>query len=65
VLSEILLITLYRIPVGDRSAWEVVYASLKHIANPLNASLIFATGFMLLCWSVGYVLDKKGIYIKV
>ncbi len=30
-----------------------------------NASLAFAVCFMLLMWIIGYVLDKKKIYIKV
>ncbi|WP_034920405.1 acyltransferase family protein [Gillisia sp. CAL575] len=30
-----------------------------------NASLAFAVSFMLLMWIIGYVLDKKKIYIKV
>jgi predicted acyltransferase len=28
-------------------------------------SLFFAISWMLICWAVGYALDKKKIYIKV
>jgi predicted acyltransferase len=28
-------------------------------------SLVYAVGFMLLCWGVGYWLDRKKVYIKV
>ncbi len=28
-------------------------------------SLLFALSFMLICWAVGLLMDKKGIYIKV
>jgi len=28
-------------------------------------SLLFAVTFMLFCWSVGYILDKKKIYVRV
>jgi predicted acyltransferase len=28
-------------------------------------SLLFAISWMLICWTVGYILDKKKIYIKV
>lgn len=30
-----------------------------------NASLLFAIGYMLLMWLVGYFMDKRNIYIKV
>ncbi|HSI71501.1 MAG TPA: hypothetical protein VK941_14795, partial [Gillisia sp.] len=33
--------------------------------TPYNASLLFATIYMLLMWLVGYFMDKRKIYIKV
>ena len=30
-----------------------------------NASLVFAISYMLLMWLIGYILDKRNIYIKV
>jgi predicted acyltransferase len=40
-----------------------------HVFYPLAGgyvgSLLFAVSWMLFCWSVGYFLDKKKIYIKV
>lgn len=66
LLSELLLITLYIIPVGDRVLQAVFYNDiLLKIASPVNASLTFAILFMLVCWAVGYVLDKRRIYIRV
>lgn len=66
LLSEILLITLYIIPVGDKRIpqWlnDDVFGSF---ASPVNASFLFAFFFMLTNWLVGYILDKKKIYIKV
>lgn len=32
---------------------------------PYNASLLFATCYMLLMWFIGYIMDKRNIYIKV
>ena len=37
----------------------------EKIASPINASFLFAFFFMLTCWVVGYVLDKRKIYIRV
>jgi predicted acyltransferase len=28
-------------------------------------SLLFAISYMLICWFVGYLLDKKKVYIRV
>jgi predicted acyltransferase len=65
LLSELLLITLYLITIGGISLQEQIYNSLKSVFSPINASLLFAILFMLVCWAVGYFLDKKKIYIKV
>jgi predicted acyltransferase len=66
LLSEVLLITLYLIPVGDASlAQWFVKTVLRSFASPINASFLFAFLFMLLCWAVGYILDKRRIYVKV
>jgi predicted acyltransferase len=66
LLSEILLITLFMIPVGDTSLQQWFYQNvLLAIASPINASFLFAVIFMLTCWVVGYFLDKKRIYIRV
>jgi predicted acyltransferase len=66
LLSEILLITLFMIPVGDTSLQEWIFVNIfEAVASPINASILFAISFMLVCWAVGYLLDKKKIYIKV
>jgi predicted acyltransferase len=65
LLSEILLITLYLIPVGQGTLAGWFYSIFSSFANPINASFLFAFFFMLTCWAVGWVLDKKKIYIRV
>jgi predicted acyltransferase len=66
LLSEILLITMYLIPVGESTLAGWFYRSFfSSFANPVNASFLFALFFMLTCWAVGWLLDKKKIYIKV
>ncbi len=66
LLSEVLLISLYIIPVGEKRVpqWlnDDVFGSF---ASPVNASFLFAFFFMLTNWLVGYILDRKKIYIKV
>ena len=66
LLADVLLTTLYMIPLGEKSLQEWIYQDLfGSIAGPLLASFLFAFVFMLINWSVGYFLDKKRIYIKV
>ncbi|MFZ6009024.1 MAG: acyltransferase family protein [Bacteroidota bacterium] len=66
LLSEILLITLYMIPAGEKSLQQWFYKDFfGAFLSPINASLLFALSFMMVNWLVGYWLDKRKIYIKV
>jgi predicted acyltransferase len=66
LLSEIVLITMYLIPVGETTLAGWLYRSFfSSFANPVNASFLFAFFFMLACWAVGWLLEKKKIYIRV
>lgn len=51
---------------GDLSVFDWLYGKLFQIwAGDRNGSLLFALAYMLLCWGIGYVLDRKKIYIKI
>ena len=66
ILSEVLVMVLYMIPVEDKSFPEWLFSDFfGSFANPINASLLFALFFMLTCWLVGYFMDRKKIYIRV
>jgi len=66
LLSEIGVILLYVIQAGDQSLYRTLYNSFfQPLAGDYNGSLLFALWWMLICWLVGYFLDKKKIYIKV
>ena len=65
LLSELLVIILFIIPVGDQSLFRWINATIFAQLPDYFASLAFAVCYMLLCWSVGYWLDKKKIYIRV
>jgi len=67
LLSELLLTTLQLIWVKPRLSFydwvnQVFYQRL--FPGPLG-TLVFAICYMLLCWLVAYVLDKRKIYIKI
>jgi predicted acyltransferase len=66
VLADLLLTILYMVPVGDKNLQQAFFQGvLLKIASPINASLMFAIIYMLICWSIGYILDRKKIYIRV
>lgn len=66
VLSDVLAIVLYLIPVGNTSLGAWLFKDLYgSFLSPLNASLLFALTFMMFCWAVGYWLDRKKIYVRV
>lgn len=67
LLSEILVISLYMVPVGGgKSALGWIGTQVfQPIAPGPVGSLLFALTFMLLCWSVGWFLDRRKIYIRV
>ncbi len=66
LLSELLVTVLFTIPVGaNTSLFRWIYQNIFSYAGGYLGSLLFAIAYMMLCWSIGYWLDKKKIYIKV
>lgn len=66
LLSELLVITLFMIPAGpDTSLFHWIYEHIFRRAGDYLGSFLFAIVYMLVCWTVGYVLDKRKIYIRV
>lgn len=66
LLSEVGLILLVMVPSASYSVRDILTRDVfGSILSPVNASFMFALVFMLGNWAVGYVLDRKKIYIKV
>lgn len=65
LLSEIAAIILWTIPVGNIQLYEWIYQNVFAHAGAYFGALLFAVAFMLFCWCIGYILDKKKIYIRV
>jgi predicted acyltransferase len=65
LFSEILAIILYITKIGDQSSFSWIFEHGFSFFAPYWASLAFAISFMLVCWLLGYVLDKNKIYIRV
>ena len=66
VLSGLIamLMSIIWVDGGSIKPWIYNNAFLSWLSK-YNASLAFAVCFMLFMWIIGYVLDKKKIYIKV
>lgn len=66
LLSELLIVLLYMIEIQPGvSVYSWLFLNIFSYATPYVGSLLQAVFYMLICWGVGYWLDKKRIYIKV
>ncbi|MDB5249794.1 MAG: rane protein [Segetibacter sp.] len=66
ILSEILVIILYMIPFRTENlhSWISKDVFQSTAPGPIG-SFLFAFVFMLVCWSVGWWMNKRRIYVKV
>jgi predicted acyltransferase len=66
LFSEYLAITLkFSRITCEQSYFKWAYHVFCEPIGGKVGSLLFAIGFMLICWGVGYWLDKQKLYIKV
>ena len=66
LLSELLVTVLFMIPVGGQSFFGWINTVFYQVIAPgAIGSFLFAISYMLLCWCVGWWLNKRKIYIKV
>jgi predicted acyltransferase len=67
LFSELGAILLWFFPVGEKRQplYSWLYDNVFKHAGDYFGSFLFAISVMLVCWLVGYVLDKRKIYIRV
>jgi predicted acyltransferase len=67
LLSELTAIMMWFIPVGAsrQPLYSWLFENVFKHAGMYFGSFLFAISVMLFCWLVGYLLDKKKIYIRV
>ncbi len=65
LLSEVGATILYMVPVGKISLFSWLYLHIFKPAGDYTGALLFAIAWMLICWVVGYIMDKKKIYVRV
>lgn len=59
------LLGLFRVEGTTPLNWFYVNVCAKIPGPPEIGSFCYALAFLGLCWAIGYMLDRKGIYIKV
>jgi predicted acyltransferase len=67
LLSELGATLLWFISVGEshQPLYSWLYQNIFQHAGLYFGSFLFAISYMLFCWLVGYILDKRKIYVRV
>lgn len=66
LLSELVVTLLYFFRVDPKTTvFQWLWINIFSLIGPYTGSLLFAILYMLLCWLVGYIMDKKKVYIRV
>ena len=67
LLSEVGAILLWFFGVGEnyQPLYSWIFENVFSRAGMYFGSFLFAISFMLICWLVGYILDKRKIYVRV
>ncbi len=67
LVSELFAILMYTFQAGDDvSVYRWSFLTLFYPwAGGYFGSLLFAVSFMMICWLVGYLMDRRKIYIKI
>jgi predicted acyltransferase len=65
MVSEIGVTIMFMFHVGKSFFYRWLYTDVFIHAGPYTGSLLFSVTWMLFCWFIGYILDKKKIYIRV
>ncbi|MET3877248.1 heparan-alpha-glucosaminide N-acetyltransferase domain-containing protein [Chitinophaga sp. OAE865] len=66
IIAAMLIVLAGIIHVDGSSVKGVIYReAFTRWLSPKNASLLFAVIYMLIIWLIGYIMDRRKIYIKV
>lgn len=65
LLSELMATIFYMININGTNLHDWLYQNIFSLGGAYWGSLFYAVWYMLICWGVGWWLDKKKIYIRV
>ena len=65
LVSELGVTILWFVQIGDKPLYRWLFDNVFSHAGMYFGSFLFAVTWMLFCWLVGYILDRKKIYVRV
>ena len=65
VVSELGVTLLWLIKIGDQPLHVWLYNHIFIFAGDYFGAFLFSVWWMLMCWLVGYVLDRNKVYIRL
>jgi predicted acyltransferase len=65
LISELLVVVLYMIQVGKISLFAWFYRTVFQNFGDYFGAFLFAIAYMMICWIIGYIMDKKKIYVRL
>ncbi len=66
IFAEVFAIGFSALHTGDLTWQEFVYQNLfDPLASPMNASLLYAISFVLVCWVAMLLLYRKRVFLKI
>jgi len=65
LLSELGVTVMFLITIGNESLFRWLYSHFFVYAGDYLGAFLFSVWWMLTCWFVGFLLDRKKIYIKI
>ena len=65
LMSELGVTIMFLIHIGKTSLFKWLYLNIFSHVGDYSGALLFAIWWMLTCWFVGYMLDRKKIYIRI
>lgn len=65
LLSELMATVLWLIPMGDIRLFRWIFMNIFHPFGGYTGAFLFAIAYMFFCWLVGWVMDKRKIYVRI
>lgn len=65
LFSEVGVILLWTFNIGDQPAYSWIYEHLFRWTGDYTGALLFALWWMLTCWLVGWLMDRRRWYVRV
>lgn len=66
LVSELLIVVLWMIPIGDQNVPDWASQHIFQVVAPGPfGSLLYSVSYMMICWLVALFLDRRKIYVRV